>query len=172
MGDSMHRFEMTPASSTGNPDIDGQIQILFDMANDLLFPDRPRRDLAEFKREVALLFSYIEYHFASEELGMLERSYSSRRFHSAFHDHVRRETQAINARLEQGASMDEICSAIFFVLEDWAVYHVTDSDRLLAMFLRESVPKGTEPRLPGIRPLKAHGALSADFDERILVGSA
>jgi hemerythrin-like metal-binding protein len=165
----MHRFEITPASSTGNADIDDQLRILFDMANEILFDGRLEEDPAKFRHAVALLFSYLEYHFASEELAMLDQNYASRRFHAAFHDHVRREARAISAKLAEEASLDEVKSEIFFVLEDWVVYHAGDADRQLATYLRESAPAGTVPHLPGIRPLKACGSIPADFDERAVL---
>jgi len=164
----MHRFDITSGSGTGNADMDGQLQTLFDMANDVLFPRGPEPGLFEFRRGVSSLFSYLEYHFASEELAMLGHGYGSRRFHAAFHDHVRREARAIAGRLGRTASIEETRSAIFFLLEDWRVYHVAQADRQLATYLREQSMDGEIPRLPGILPLKAVGALAPDFDERVL----
>ena len=164
----MHRFDIASSSGTGNADIDGQLQTLFDMANELLFPTAGEPSLVEFRRGVSFLLSYLEYHFASEELAMLEQGYASRGFHSAFHDHVRREARAIAARLGRTASIEETRTAIFFLLEDWRVYHVAQADRQLAAFLREQSTNGEVPRLPGLLPLKAVGALASDFDERVL----
>jgi hemerythrin-like metal-binding protein len=165
---NMHRFEMEPNSGTGNVDIDSQLETLFDMANRILFRDDPEPNLAEVRREIARLVSYLEFHFASEELAMVEHGYGSRRFHAAFHDHVLREARAIAARLGRTTSVEETKSAIFFLLEDWRVYHVAAADRQLASYLREQAPAGVTPHLPGVRPLKATGALAPDFDERIL----
>jgi hemerythrin-like metal-binding protein len=166
----MHRFEIAPSSSTGNADIDEQLHVLFEMANEVLFEPSLQENAAKFRHAVSLLFSYMEYHFASEELAMLDQSYSSRRFHSAFHDHVRRESRAISENLAQHSSIDECRSAIFFMLEDWVVYHVADADRQLANYLRENTPLDTVPHLPGIRPLKACGSIPPDFDEAALHG--
>jgi hemerythrin-like metal-binding protein len=164
----MHRFEITEVTSTGNPDIDNQLRILFEMANEILFDDELKADPVRFRHAVGLLFSYLEFHFASEELAMLDQSYDSRRAHSAFHDHVRREARSISDKLTAPSSFDEARDAIFFVLEDWVVYHVGDADRLLAIYLQEIAPAGTEIRMPGIRPLKACGSIPADFDESAL----
>jgi hemerythrin-like metal-binding protein len=164
----MHRFEIAAGSGTGNDDIDGQLRTLFRMANELLFPSGREPSPAEFRRAVSSMFSYLEFHFASEELAMLEQSYASRRFHGAFHDHVRREARAIASRLGRQASTEETRSAIFFLLEDWRVYHVAQADCQLATFLHEQSTDGEVPRLPGLRPLKAVGALQSDFDERLL----
>jgi hemerythrin-like metal-binding protein len=168
LGGIMHRFEFNPELTTGNEDIDAQLQSLFAMANEVLFSSELDQSPQQFRRAVTFLFSYVEYHFASEELAMIEHSYDSRRFHAAFHDHVRRESRSIAAGLGRKVSLDETRSAIFFMLEDWVVYHVQESDRHLAAFLSEHAPEGTSPKLPGILPLKASGSISPDFDERVL----
>jgi hemerythrin len=168
----MHRFEFEPELKTGNEDIDSQHQTLFAMANEILFSRELEQSPQQFRRAMTFLFSYLEYHFASEELGMLEHGYESRRFHAAFHDHVRREARAIAADLTRKVSLQETRSAIFFMLEDWVVYHVRDADRQLANFLQEKSSSGETARLPGILPLKASGSIAADFDEQVLMGAA
>ena len=167
-GGFMHRFEITPALGTGRKDIDGQLHTLFAMANEVLYSSELERSPELFRRAVTFLVSYLEYHFAAEELAMLEHGYSSRRFHTAFHDHVRREARTIAASVSRTECAADTRSAIYFMLEDWVEYHVRDADRVLASFLREQAASGATPGLPGIRPLKASGAISADFDEQIL----
>jgi hemerythrin-like metal-binding protein len=149
----MHRFELAPNSSTGHVDIDGQLGTLFSLANEVLFGDVREQSHIEFRHAVSFFFSYLEYHFASEELAMAKHGYSSRRFHAAFHDHVRREAQSIGSRLGRAASIEEVRSAIFFLIEDWAVYHVERADRQLADYLHEQSPTGGTARLPGFHPL-------------------
>jgi hemerythrin-like metal-binding protein len=166
--DFMHRFETTPELETGNADIDGQLQTLFAMANEILYSGELARSSEQFRRAVTFMVSYLEYHFAAEELAMLERGYESRRFHTAFHDHVRREARTIAASVVRKASTEETRSAIYFMLEDWVEYHVRNADRQLASFLHEQAPANGTAKLPGIRPLKASGSVSADFDEQIL----
>ena len=115
----MHRFETTPELATGNRDIDHQLQTLFAMVNEILFSLELAQSRDQFRRAVNFMVSYIEYHFAAEELAMLERGYDSRRFHTAFHDHVRREARTIAANLSRKGSTEEAQSAIFFMFEDW-----------------------------------------------------
>jgi hemerythrin-like metal-binding protein len=168
----MHRFETTPELETGNTDIDGQLRTLFTMTNEVLYSDELARSPEQFRRAVTFLVSYLEYHFAAEELAMLEQGYESRRFHTAFHDHVRREARTIAANVARKETAEETRSAIYFMLEDWVEYHVRNADRQLASFLRELAPTNGAARLPGIRPLKASGSISADFDEQILSRAA
>ena len=164
----MHRFECGPEVETGHDDLDSQHQTLFAMLNEVLFSRELEESPYQFKRAVTFLFSYLEYHFASEELAMLEQGYSSRRFHSAFHDHVRRESRAITATFARKISAEETRAAIFFMFEDWVMYHVQNADRQLAAFLCEKTPAGQTPRLPGLLPLKQAGSLAPDFDEHLL----
>ena len=84
---------------------------------------------------------------------------------------MRREARTIAATLARQGSTEEAQSAIYFMVEDWVEYHVRDSDRQLAAYLREHAGNGAVA-LPGIRPLKAAGKISADFDEQILVRGA
>jgi hemerythrin-like metal-binding protein len=121
-------------TATGNKDIDGQLHTLFAMANEVLYSDELARSPEQFRRAVTFLVSYLEYHFAAEELAMLERGYSSRRFHTAFHDHVRREARTIAASVARKETIEETRSAIYFMLEDWVEYHVV-------------TPSGLEPEI-------------------------
>jgi hemerythrin len=147
----MHRFQFTPELETGNEDIDSQHQTLFAMANEILYSPELEQNPDEFRRAVTFLVSYIEYHFSSEELAMLELKYPSRRFHAAFHDHIRRQAKEIVRNAGRKGEVDETRSAIFFMLEDWAVYHVPGADRQLASYMREQTPTDRKPRLPEIR---------------------
>jgi hemerythrin len=149
----MHRFELGSESITGNADIDEHHRILFDLANEVLFGQVADRGPEDLRHAVSFLFSYLEYHFASEELTMREHGYPSSRFHSAFHDHIRREAETIATSLGRRYFLEEVRSSIFFLLEDWAVYHVGHADRQLAEFLRNEAAAGRAPHPPsGDRP--------------------
>ena len=167
----MHRFEIGPKSRTGHVDIDGQLRTLFDLANEVLFGPLQEQNPPEFRHSVTFLFSYLEYHLASEELAMLEHGYPSRRFHAAFHDHIRREARGISVSLARKFSLEEARSAIFFLLEDWAVYHVDQADRQLADYLQEQAPAGVAPQLPGIHPLNSSGTVTDEPGKRALAGA-
>ena len=161
----MHRFEFAPDLETGNEDIDSQHQTLFAMVNEILYSSELERSPTQFKRAVSFLFSYLEYHFASEELAMLEHSYTSRRFHTAFHDHVRREAATIADELGHGTAHAETRSRIFFLFEDWVMYHVHNADRQLAEYIREVTPDGQTPRLPGLLSGKKRAVRAPSFDD-------
>jgi hemerythrin len=167
----MHRFEFSAEMETGNSDIDFQHRTLFAMANEVLFSIELTKSPEQFQRAVNFLVAYLEYHFSSQELAMRQHRYASRRFHSAFHDHIRREARTIAARSSSKGNMEETKSAIFFLLEDWAVYHVSDADRLLADFLLEQSPGEATAGLSDIRPMaSASGTPSPDFDKAMLAG--
>jgi hemerythrin-like metal-binding protein len=136
----MHRFDVTKDLATGNADIDARLQALFAIANQILFSSDIAEDAARFRRAVSLLVAHLESHFASEELAMSRHEYLGKRFHAGFHDHVRSAARDIVGRLAQDGQLDEARQAIFFLLEDWVVYHVTRGDRELAAHLREHAP--------------------------------
>jgi hemerythrin len=155
---------------TGNSDIDFQHRTLFAMANEVLFSSELAKSPEQFQRAVNFLVAYLEYHFSSQELAMRQHRYASRRFHSAFHDHIRREARNIAARAS-GGSTEETKSAIFFLLEDWAVYHVSAADRHLADFLLEQPAIEATPLLPDLRPMVTSAGPSAEFGKRVLASA-
>jgi hemerythrin-like metal-binding protein len=166
----MHRFDLTTDLTTGNPDIDRQHLALFAIANEILFSSELTQSPALFRCAVASLITNLECGFVSEELAMHQRAYIRRRFHAAFHDHVRAEVKGIVAQLDRAGQLEQARQAIFFMLEDWVMYHVARTDRELAEHLREQAQADTLPRLPDVGPLGNAGKLAADVDDRLLAG--
>jgi hemerythrin len=164
----MHRFELTPSLQTGNVDFDAHCHTLLAIANAILYSQELQKSHDLFRRAVKFLVAYLDYHFLSEELVMARMNYPSRLFHSAFHVQLRREASKIDARVEQQFDYEEIAGEIFFLIEDWLVYHVVGADHQLATFLRGAQHTGTLPRLPSITAMKTEGSLPADFDEHMV----
>jgi len=165
----MHRFELTSDLLTGMSDIDNQHRALLDLANEVLYGDLDEEPLL-FQRALSFLSNYIIYHFTAEEAAMTESGYPRARFHQEFHDRLRRAFSALVTQAANEGVSKALKLAIYFLLEDWLLYHIRETDRELAAFLRDTSPGGTIRRLPEIRPLKASGALPAEFDERVLAG--
>jgi|GEM_PF-434919 hemerythrin-like metal-binding protein len=137
----MHRFEFKSELETGNPDIDSQHQTLFAMANEVLYSRELEQSPERFHLGVSLFVSYLEDHFAAEELAMLEQGYAIRRSHIRFHDYIRQEARAIVARLSNGKAFKEIKSSVYILLEAWILFHVRHADCHFAAFLREQFPR-------------------------------
>ena len=164
----MNRFEFTPALETGNRDIDAHVRTLFAIANDILYSKVLEESRHEFRRALKFFVAYLDYHFASEEIVMAQRHYPSRHLHADFHSQVLREAAAIERRAKADNPTEESREALYFVVEDWLVYHVVGADRQFAAFLREAPAAETVARLPGIGDLKATGALSPEFDDQMM----
>jgi hemerythrin-like metal-binding protein len=164
----MNPFEFTPALETGNRDIDAHVRTLFAIANEILYSKALEESPREFRRALKFFIVYLDYHFASEEIVMAQRHYPSRHLHSDFHSQVLREAAAIERRVNAKGASEESRDALYFMVEDWLVYHVVEADRQFATFLREAPAAETIARLPGIRDLKASGALSPEFDEQMM----
>jgi hypothetical protein len=99
---------------------------------------------------------------------MAEKHYPSRHLHSAFHANVLHEARAIEKRTSSEGSCEETRQAVYFMVEDWLIYHVQEADRHFADFLRESPPREGTVRLPGIRELEAAGSFSLGFDDQMI----
>ena len=168
----MNPLEFEPTFETGHFDIDRHTRTLLAIANEVLFASALEESPRQFQSAVAFLVAYLDYHFASEEVAMAKEHYPSRHLHSAFHAHVLHEAAATKKRaLAEGAS-EEARHTIYFMLEDWLIYHVQEDDRQFAAFLRQAPGAKAIGRLPGVRDLKASGSLSPDFDEQMLERAA
>ena len=161
----MHQFELTPDLITGVAEIDAQHRVLFDLANDVLQMPDLGGNPALFRHAVSCFASYVIDHFAAEEAAMANTRYPSARFHKELHDRLRRECAGIVAHAEQ----ERMCSvsklSIYFMLEDWLVYHISETDRELAGFLRDQSPRATIPRLPDVRTVRESGVIPAGFSK-------
>jgi hemerythrin len=137
----MHRFEFKSELETGNSDIDSQHQTLLAMANEILYSRALEQNRERFHRGVIFFVSYLEDHFAAEEMAMLEQDYDSRPSHVRFHDYIRREARAIVALLNDNKAYSEIKLSIYILLEAWIFFHVRHADCHFAAFLREQFPR-------------------------------
>jgi len=152
----MRRFELTPDLITGVAEIDAQHRALLALANQIL--DTPdEASPAIFLRAVSFLARYIIDHFAAEEAVMAQAEYPGTRFHLEFHDRLRRETAEIVRRSQREGASKSTKLAVSFMLEDWLIYHIRETDRDLANFLRDRSVGGKVLRLPDISPLRGAG---------------
>ena len=166
-------LELAPHLLTGLADIDGQHRALLALANEVVFAHSMDASPELFRRAISFLDGYIAFHCAAEEAAMIQSKcpLAMRSEHLEFHSHLRRELEDIVIRTVHDGASGDLKLSIFFVLDDWLVYHVSEADRSLAAFLRGKSGGKAAPHLPDVRWLKASGALPADFDEQILAGA-
>jgi hemerythrin len=160
----MRRFELTPDLITGVAEIDTQHRALLALANQVLeTPDEASP--AIFVRAVSFLARYVIDHFAAEEAVMA--GYAGARFHMEFHDRLRRETAEIVACSQREGASKKTKLSVSFMLEDWLIYHIRETDRELANFLRDHSAGGKVSRLPDIRTLQGAGDGAASIETAI-----
>jgi hemerythrin-like metal-binding protein len=164
----MKSLQVTPASQTGHRDIDGQVRTLFAIANEVLFSKELEESPDRFRHALRLFVTYLDYHFASEQVAMAESQYPDRHIHADFHAFLLQEATAIEERVGREGSSVETRHALLHLVEDWLYYHVQEADGRFADFLRETSAKQETARLPGIYDLGASSSLARDFDEQML----
>jgi len=120
---------------------------------------------ALFRHAVSFFASYVIDHFAAEEAAMADTRYSGARFHKDLHDRLRRECAAIVAHSKRKGMCKVIKLSIYFMLEDWLIYHIRETDHELAGFLRDHSPGATILHLPDVRTVRESGVIPSGFDE-------
>jgi len=163
-------LELAPNLVTGLADIDDQHRGLLALANEIVFSHNLDASPELFRRAISCLDGYIVFHCAAEEAAMiLGKCPLSMCFdHQEFHGHLRRGIEEIVTRAMHDGASQELKLSLFFLLDDWLVHHVNETDRSLAAFLRGMSAGKVDLHLPDVRWLKASGALPADFNEQIL----
>ena len=154
----MRKFELTPDLVTGVDDIDAQHRTLLDLANRVIEASEDASP-AIFHRTLIFLVNYAVDHFAAEEAAMDQTAYPGARFHREFHDRLRRETAGIVAQAKQEGSSKKVQLAVQFMLEDWLIYHIRETDRELANHLRTHSQGATILYLPVVRERKTNDAI-------------
>ena len=100
---------------------------------------------------------------------MDQTAYPGARFHRKFHDRLRRETAGIVAQAKQEGSSKKAQLAVQFMLEDWLIYHIRETDRELANHLRNHSSGATILYLPVVRERKTKDAIPEDVEPAIKV---
>jgi hemerythrin len=161
----MHQFELTPDLITGVAEIDAQHRVLFGLANDVLQMPDLGVNPALFRHAVSFFASYVIDHLAAEEAAMADTRYSGARFHKELHDRLRRECAAIVAHSKREGGRNVSKLSIYFMLEDWLIYHIRETDRELAGFLLDQSPRATIPQLSDVRVVRESGVIPAGVDQ-------
>ena len=80
---------------------------------------------------------------------------------------MRREIASIAAQAKQEGSGKKVRLAVQFMLEDWLIYHIRETDRDLANHLRNHSPGATILYLPAVRERKIDDAIPEDMETPI-----
>jgi hypothetical protein len=71
------------------------------------------------------------------------------------------ECAAIVPRTKREGVRKKIKLSVSFMLEDWLIYHIRETDRELAGFLRDHSPGATIPHLPDVRTVRESRVIPA-----------
>jgi hemerythrin len=132
----MASFQITDDLLTGIEDVDAQHRILFELANDVVETSDEKKGRAFFERTSTFLKEYVAYHFASEEMVMLEHHYPKAEAHSQRHASLRAELATLVLDPNAAGSVKKINAQLCFFIEDLVVQHVRTWDREMAAFYR------------------------------------
>ncbi|WP_179953173.1 bacteriohemerythrin [Desulfobotulus mexicanus] len=125
------QFQWQADYTIGDPEIDAQHRMLFELANKLFNIMNPKQNFAELKATLHSLFDYIEVHFAAEEQMMEEWNYPELTNHKAMHEGIRKDMTRL---LKEAKDLDKLKKDLDFLMTHWVVVHIRDEDAKIGLF--------------------------------------
>jgi hemerythrin-like metal-binding protein len=162
----MASFQLTDDLLTGIEAVDEQHRILFDLANQVVETSDGAKGKAFFERTSAFLKEYVCYHFACEEMVMLEHHYPKVEAHSQRHASLRAELATLVLDPNVEGSAKKLNAQLCFFIEDLVVQHVRTWDREMAAFYRAHHIRISLPSASALAQADSKSAVvSADIDD-------
>ncbi|MCW7754400.1 hemerythrin family protein [Desulfobotulus sp. H1] len=127
------QFHWLPEYAIGNPEIDAQHRMLFDLANRIFRIMDPRQDFKELKATLQSLFEYMHVHFDAEEELMREWGYPDIDYHRNLHELIRRD---MNSLVEGVYDLHRLKGELNVLMTQWVLVHIRDEDSKLGSFHR------------------------------------
>ncbi|ABW17968.1 bacteriohemerythrin [Alkaliphilus oremlandii] len=121
---------------TGITSIDEQHRTIFNRAGDFLSLDSST-DLQEIHRAFVFLMDYCINHFTEEEQIMMDADYESLEGHRAQHNHLVDRLYELGNEIKDTGINEELIDQFKFLVIEWLVNHINESDKHLAKFLLE-----------------------------------
>ena len=153
----MSNFELTEDLLTGIEDVDTQHRMLLELADDIVETADDEKGAAFFERTSAFLKDYVAYHFASEEMAMLQYKYPKFDAHRQHHANIGVELESLVLKVRAKGFTKEVNAQYCFFVEDHLVRHIRTYDREMATFFRThniqvSLPKSRTSPQSGFDP--------------------
>ena len=130
----MSDFELTEDLLTGIDDVDEQHRMLLGLAADIVETPDEEKGVGFFERTSGFLKEYAAYHFASEEMVMLQHHYPKFEAHSKRHATIREELANLILKVRAEGLTRELNAQDCFFVEDWVLQHIRTFDREMATF--------------------------------------
>jgi hemerythrin-like metal-binding protein len=131
----MSLFEWKDEYSLGHPEIDNQHKRLFKLADDLHVAMSQGKGRDALSATLANLINYTKIHFATEERLMQQYHYPDYAQHQQVHDKLT--AQVVQFQKEFEATRSAMTVQIIQFLKDWLVHHIGQTDKKVALFLKE-----------------------------------
>ncbi len=123
---------------TGNKLIDSQHKELFKRTASLVDACNKGLGRLEVKGLIEYLEQYIQQHFTAEEKLQLDFGYPDYNKHKKQHDDFIFEFGKLKDRLEQIGATTDFVIHINRTLVEWLVFHISRSDKEIALFIKEN----------------------------------
>lgn len=134
----MVHLKLTDDLLTNIEEIDSQHRELFARGNLFLFPENGKPTDKDMAGALHFLKDYVNEHFAAEERLMEYYDYGRLEGHRKQHQRLRNEVAEIYRRSNKKNGFHEaLASELYFLLNDWYVYHIKEWDKAYAVFLKD-----------------------------------
>lgn len=133
----MIRFELTPEMMTGEDRMDEEHLTIVELSNNFIDPYTLKAGDVLFQDALNCLVDYTLYHFAAEEIAMMEAGYPYYERHRQWHESFRTKMVSYMARGRTRNAAMEIRMTVSATVDDWLRNHVPTLDFEFAGFLRE-----------------------------------
>lgn len=131
-----HPFAWQADYAIGDPEIDAQHRMLFDLANRIVSLMDPQRSFSELKASIQALMDYIRVHFDAEEERMREWGYPDLAYHTGLHATIRQDMIRL---LKESKNLEELKKDLDLLMSQWILVHILQEDSKLGLFYRKNI---------------------------------
>ena len=132
-------IDWNPELETGIDLIDTQHRSIFDQVNRLLSSMREGRGRDEVGKVIEFLGDYVVTHFAAEEQSMTELHYPDLSAHHTEHVNFIADFEKLRQQFLQEGPTILVVIAVERRVVKWLSDHIRETDRAMAVFLREKL---------------------------------
>lgn len=133
----MKRLELPADLCTGIQGIDEQHREMFSRGNGVLFPESGKLSAKDILDALAFLIKHVDKHFSDEERLMQSYNYERLEGHQKQHNRLRKDVGELYNRAKSTESVQGLASPLYYLFNDWFIYHIKEWDIDYAHFLQK-----------------------------------
>jgi len=118
--------------SVGNEQIDNEHKVFVEIIGRVYEAISKKKSIGDIERLLRELEAYAVFHFLSEENIMIDSAFPELNEHKKEHEKL---LNALNIKIKNIISLDEVPDALVYFLVNWFVEHTTSRDLNLAKHL-------------------------------------